>query len=597
MAAELDRDGRLHVRERHYMVFTGDWNGGERLFRLEKGQSLQLHRISRLGPAGTVDLRPASPPAVDEYVWAESRLLRWRSRAPTDPPFRATEIVYALEYTLSGVLGYRAAVYRLDHDFAFTDRAGPIGRFVLDLRLDPAWRSPIAFPERVTAGPLAPGTGYTVHLRLTHAGADAPAAVDHGARGWRLGLLALLAAAVVARLVAFWRGERAAGRLEALVPLDRIDATWLGQNVFHLPAEVVGAAWDRSVGAAEVAATLARLEAEGRIQTWTEDGTLHLRLLAPRTSLRHHERTLLDALLVGGGDTTDTDAVKRHYQSSGFDPAGVIRGPLDRRVHELLGPERRRGRWIPTALLATVAAAGLLIALLRDGEGAALLTAAAALVVYLLALPAARRWRRRVDGGLAAAAGILLPVALLVAGVVVVHGGEPRLTLAGLAAVTALALALVNSLLNQARATDSRAAIGLRKRLTSARRFLDRELRRGSPDVRVSWFPHLLALGLSEEADRWSARRPGSSGRADEPSEAASSGPAGGTSRSEPFSAGGGRFGGAGASGSWAAAAHAFSANIAAPSSSNGSGAGNGGASSDSGGGSSSSGGGGGGGW
>src|ERR1019366_9664228 len=38
--ARLDADGSLHVVERHAMVFTGDWNGGERSFRLFPGQRL-----------------------------------------------------------------------------------------------------------------------------------------------------------------------------------------------------------------------------------------------------------------------------------------------------------------------------------------------------------------------------------------------------------------------------------------------------------------------------------------------------------------------------------------------------------------------------
>ena len=46
--ARLDADGRLHVRERQAMVFTGSWNGGQRTFRLEPGQDLRFHGISRL---------------------------------------------------------------------------------------------------------------------------------------------------------------------------------------------------------------------------------------------------------------------------------------------------------------------------------------------------------------------------------------------------------------------------------------------------------------------------------------------------------------------------------------------------------------------
>ena len=35
--ARLDQDGRLHVREQQTMVFTGDWNGGARILRLDPG--------------------------------------------------------------------------------------------------------------------------------------------------------------------------------------------------------------------------------------------------------------------------------------------------------------------------------------------------------------------------------------------------------------------------------------------------------------------------------------------------------------------------------------------------------------------------------
>ncbi|HEX7528926.1 MAG TPA: hypothetical protein VF425_07435, partial [Thermoanaerobaculia bacterium] len=49
--ARLDADGNLHVVERHAMVFTGDWNGGERSFRLFPGQKLSFESMRRLDPA------------------------------------------------------------------------------------------------------------------------------------------------------------------------------------------------------------------------------------------------------------------------------------------------------------------------------------------------------------------------------------------------------------------------------------------------------------------------------------------------------------------------------------------------------------------
>jgi hypothetical protein len=37
--AHLDAEGVLDVIERHTMVFTGDWNGGERVFNVRAGQT------------------------------------------------------------------------------------------------------------------------------------------------------------------------------------------------------------------------------------------------------------------------------------------------------------------------------------------------------------------------------------------------------------------------------------------------------------------------------------------------------------------------------------------------------------------------------
>jgi hypothetical protein len=42
--AHLDADGRLHVEERHTIVFDGDWNGGERIFRSSIENEIHLVR-------------------------------------------------------------------------------------------------------------------------------------------------------------------------------------------------------------------------------------------------------------------------------------------------------------------------------------------------------------------------------------------------------------------------------------------------------------------------------------------------------------------------------------------------------------------------
>src|SRR5262245_49791417 len=80
--AFLDADGALHVSERHAIVFSGDWNGAERVFGLKSGQSLELERVARVDSASGA-LRPLTAGAldrVDEYEFSPSNMtLRWRS--------------------------------------------------------------------------------------------------------------------------------------------------------------------------------------------------------------------------------------------------------------------------------------------------------------------------------------------------------------------------------------------------------------------------------------------------------------------------------------------------------------------------------------
>ncbi|MCA1583008.1 MAG: hypothetical protein LC796_16805, partial [Acidobacteria bacterium] len=91
VTARLDADGRLVVVERHVMVFTGDWNGGERTFRLFPGQTLALERVRRFDPttgpgaAGAArDLARGDLGALDHYDMTDASTLRWRSRLPSD---------------------------------------------------------------------------------------------------------------------------------------------------------------------------------------------------------------------------------------------------------------------------------------------------------------------------------------------------------------------------------------------------------------------------------------------------------------------------------------------------------------------------------
>src|SRR2546426_6042647 len=52
VTAHLDADGRLHVQERQSIIFNGDWNGGERIFRNSLENALHFERISRIDASG-----------------------------------------------------------------------------------------------------------------------------------------------------------------------------------------------------------------------------------------------------------------------------------------------------------------------------------------------------------------------------------------------------------------------------------------------------------------------------------------------------------------------------------------------------------------
>ncbi|NNL64765.1 MAG: hypothetical protein HKP30_00850, partial [Myxococcales bacterium] len=212
--AELDAEGRLLVQERHTMVFDGDWNGGERSFRVEPGQKLEFHSIDRVDPErGAVALRRGDLDEIDRWDWSSRHVLRWRSRLPSDPPFADTELTYVLTYALSDILVPRGGGYVLDHDFAFADRFGVIERFVLELELAPEWRTSEPLEGSVVLTDLYPGIGAPVTVPLEHA-EDRPLAGVTRPLGaeWRHVALAATLAGMVAMLLPFLRRERALGR-------------------------------------------------------------------------------------------------------------------------------------------------------------------------------------------------------------------------------------------------------------------------------------------------------------------------------------------------------------------------------------------------
>lgn len=594
--ARLDADGRLHVTERQAMVFTGDWNGGQRIFRVNPRQSLKLEGIWRVDRE-TGERKPLSKgdlSEVDRYGWKDSRTLRWRSRRSSDPPFAGTEIDYEIAYTLSGILLRQGDSYVLDNDFAFPQREGPIEQFSLDLELDPVWQAPASWPGRLTRGPLPRGEGMVVTLRLARRVASRPAAVQSGIApavraavglrttpAVRAGIFAVLLGAVLGLFLAWRQREKALGRFEALAPVDSIDEAWLEKNVFSLLPEEVGALWDENIGASEVAAVLARLTAERKIETKVKGKKLSMHRLVPIDRFSGYERELVDALFFAG-EETDTDRIKEHYRSTGFDPASKIKKGLESKLelHPDFQDSSPKPSRLPTALLLLAGTGVLALLVLTKTENFPDSTIGLLILHGVISgaalVPAWLFQGRLARLELHSLTFLWAPLLFLYFSYRGIwRGGETLLLL--LVGLLLIRVGITNNLFNIARTRDGPKKIARRKLLTVAREFFKRELTTRSPRLRDGWYPYIIAFGLGKQADHWFQAFGGEAIASSAPGRASSSS----SGSTGSWTGGGGSFGGAGASASWAVAAGVLASGVSAP----GGGGGGGGGSSGGGGG------------
>jgi uncharacterized membrane protein YgcG len=613
VTANLEADGRLHVTERQAIVFDGDWNGGERRFRLLGSQRIDLLAVRKIDAAtgAAVSLRRGKLDSVDNYAFTDRTTLRWRSRRPSDPPFANTTLVYELEYLLSNVVRHDRDAYVLDHDFAFPDRDGAIDAFSLVLTLDPAWSAlDTSSPLHLTKASMLPGTGAVVTLALAYSGAGSPTSVAAPPRVrervsplWLTPVVLALLAFALARLRRYRAHEELNGRFAPLPDAATIDDAWLAANVFKYPPEKIGSLWDNTVGAPEVAAVLARLVQERKLESHIEkrgmlfkSDVLHLELPTPRPALNAYEDALIKALFVDG-DTIDTDRLRKYYEKKhkSFDPGAILRRYL--RDDERATPENRAaivGGWKLSATLAFVALAALVTSVYAEARGgmspefvlstAPLLVGSIVFVVALLLIGLSLRYevvnpRRRLDA-------LLVVYTIFVCALMLgAWLGSGYIGLAGFAMITAIGAFALNVALNRALTRVAPGQLAMRKRLSAAREYFAAQLARPDPRLRDAWYPYLIAFGLDSEMDHWFRRHGPASATGTSTSDTLGHGSSSHGGGSAPtWSGGGGAFGGGGASGAWTAAAGAMAAGVSL-SSSGGSGGGGGGGSSGGGGG------------
>lgn len=586
------------MAERQAMVFTGDWNGGERGFRLGGGQEIEFERLTRIDPASgaRVELVEGDLDRVDHYDWVDGDKLRWRSRLPSEPWFDDTTLIYLIEYRLSGILVAENDFYRLDHDFAFPDRIGPIELFTLDLELDPVWMPSEQLPTHLERSGIAPGQGVVLSGNLAYTGEARPSEVQRRLPvAWINGLFFAVVVGFAGKSTRFWRNEAAQGRYERVELPAAVGADWLEEHLLGLLPEEAGALWDRKVGAPEVAAVLARLVSEGKLASTTRTTgrffkrpILELELQVDRSELEGYERKLIDKLFFEGRTTVDTKLLQEHYKSTGFRPVKEISGPIERSLEKISGlgeelpkPSSRPTRFLLLAFLVLFIAGAVTqgSAALGLGLGLLMITVLPALVAYGYA----STYPKRIQHPHIASLGFFLPLLLVVGGawllarashIVAPNGGGAPLGVFGILAAACFALALVNSVLNMALTRESRAAVRARKILAATRRRFKAELEKPEPAIRDEWFPYLMAFGLQGDVDRWFGSYGGTVTSSIGHVATGSSG--GGR---PVFTGGGGSFGGGGASSTWAAAATGMGAGVSPPSSS-GSGGSSGGGSS-----------------
>ena len=612
--ARLDAEGTLRVVETQTIVFSGDWNGGYRTFRLGPGQTLEFKSIGRVDPATGKEtfLVKGGLEAVDHFDWSSSRTVQWRSRLPSDPPFDQTAITYRLEYAVAGVLRADGTAYHLAHDFAFPDRESRIERFTLDLEFDPGWKVPFGLPTHVEKSNLLPGEGAVVSAALTRGSGLRPVAVHvMSARTWALVVGALLVF-VLLLVFRFRQWEAGAGRYLPLVPPSEIDAAWLEKNLLAWKAEEAGAAWDDRVEGPEVSALLARLVTEGKIASrletvkgfLSEKQVLHLTLEAPRTEFQGHVKELI-GMVFFAGDTTDSESIKEHYARKGFDPAAIIRGPLIARVAQGVGPERATPKW-ELLLLALPLVAAFVSGWSVDGTSwyvsflrlDVFALAIASLVAWGVGKGVSKGWRSHYGPALDARLPLfLIPPVLVLALPVFLSWAAYRLppgilfypSRAIARSSLCFGLAACIGLFLKIRSYDPAALVDRRRKLASARGYFEAELGKAAPALKDDWYPYVIAFGLDGHADRWfrSFGKAGAGTTFGNGSPSSSSSSSSVSTAASSWTGGGGSFGGAGASAGWGVAAAGIAGGVASSSGSGGGGGGGG----------SSSGGGGGGGW
>ena len=203
------------------------------------------------------------------------------------------------------------------------------------------------------AGACRPARATWSGLRLEWSGAGEPA-LQRSRRArpaccWRSRAVPLLL------VVQFLASEWSRGRFAPLTPQAARSPAGSSRTCSAIRPSSIGAVWDRGVGPDEVAAMIARLAAEGKLETRVDGANdLHMKLKVERDTLGGYERALVDGFFFGGRKETSTADVRVTLQVEGLRPHQPHPPPLEAQAKALVGPAAH-SKWLPLWLPTLVA--------------------------------------------------------------------------------------------------------------------------------------------------------------------------------------------------------------------------------------------------
>lgn len=580
VSAKLDKDGGLSIQEDQTMIFNGDWNGGERFFRVEPGQYFELTNLLRFNEQKMqfVPLEYGRIDLVDHYSYG-NKILRWRSRLQSDPVFNNKKIRYRIDSYYSKIIQPEGDHFLLNHDFAFPDRSGDIFSLEINLEVDPSWGAETKKQFRFSD--LRPGQSAIVraelrphHQKFAINKERTPTHIFD--LSWISLILVVLASLFFYKT--YKKFELKSGRLLAAPDPGVVNEDWLVNNIFSFSPEQISGLWFDEVNEYAVGALLNNLCNKKKLElkqlekeTIISRANYRFKLLVPIEKLSNCEKLLLAKIFFDSRFEITTEELRDHIQnnpSEAFGPISLISNPIEKELenHPQLGLEEfEQGSLLRTFTFISFAFIFIMIGLITENYNILNLSVECAIIVvtFLIAQTYTQFVQKTIRNLKHHMPWIylcsILPSLVAYLYAKLFTNGFEIWTSLGL---SFLGVAISSSIYNLCKTKNVPSRIKKRIEVDSAKMYFEQELSKERPNIKDEWASYLMALGLTSQMDSWQ-----SSFRSSHDSQSYSTNSGIG---SNTWTGGGGAFSGAGASDSWTSCFSSISASVSTSSSPSG---------------------------